>query len=123
VQFIARTGVSLICHKTYDLRGGVWQIGHMTPFSVCSHAKSLSAVGWLIVMATLSVNATNYDEDKVGTYTLPDPLVCNDGSRVTNAETWFAKRRPEILEAYRAEIFGRSPDAATNAASPSFVRV
>ena len=45
------------------------------------------------------------------TYTLPDPLVCNDGSRVTNAETWFAKRRPEILEAYRAEIFGRSPDA------------
>jgi hypothetical protein len=67
----------------------------------------------LLAMA-ISANATNYDESKVGDYTLPDPLVGNDGSRVTNAETWFAKRRPEILEAYRAEIFGRSPDAGTN---------
>jgi len=59
--------------------------------------------------------ATNYDESKVGQYTLPDPLVCNDGSRVTSADTWFNKRRPEILELYRSEIFGRTPEAGTNA--------
>ena len=76
-----------------------------------------------LLAITIHASATNYDESKVGDYTLPDPLVCNDGSRVTNAETWFAKRRPEILEAYRAGIFGRSPDAATNVTSPSFVRV
>ena len=67
-----------------------------------------------LLATAISATATNYDEAKVGTYTLPDPLVCKDGSRVKNAGTWFAKRRPEILEAYRAEIFGRSPDAGTN---------
>jgi hypothetical protein len=75
---------------------------------------------FLVLLATLSgwnlVLATNYDEAKVGDYTLPDPLVCNDGSRVTSAETWSGKRRPEILESYRAEIFGRSPPRPTNTA-------
>ena len=74
----------------------------------------LCALVWLLCLAAPSVHATNYDEAKVGDYTLPDPLVCQDGSRVTNAETWFAKRRSEILEAYRAEIFGRSPEAESN---------
>jgi hypothetical protein len=58
--------------------------------------------------------ATNYDEAKVGDYALPDPLIGNDGSRVTNAETWFSHRRPEILELYREYIFGRSLAVATN---------
>ena len=66
------------------------------------------------VLFCMSVSATNYDESKVGNYILPDPLVTNDGTRVTNAETWFTVRRPEILEAYRNEIFGRSPAAGTN---------
>jgi len=73
----------------------------------------LGILAWGFLPA-LPAGATNYDEAKVGDYTLPDPLVCQDGSRVTNAETWLAQRRPEILEAYRAEIFGRSPDAGTN---------
>ena len=58
--------------------------------------------------------ATNYDEAKVGDYTLPAPLICADGERVTNSGMWLQKRRPEILELYRENIFGRSPDAATN---------
>jgi hypothetical protein len=64
--------------------------------------------------ATASIRATNYDEAKVGDYLLPDPLVCADGTRVTNSETWQQKRRPEILELYRENIFGRSPAAGTN---------
>src|ERR1035441_9466790 len=76
--------------------------------------KSVFSVMAAVMLAGISAMATNYDEAKVGDYTLPDPLVCNDGSRVTNTETWFAKRRPEILESYRTEIFGRSPDAGTN---------
>jgi hypothetical protein len=58
--------------------------------------------------------ATNYDESKVGSFTLPDPLVCADGVHVTNSEIWLQKRRPEILELYRENIFGHSPDAGTN---------
>jgi len=52
---------------------------------------------------------TNYDESKVPKYTLPDPLVTADGKKVTDAETWRAKRRPEILELFRAHVYGRAP--------------
>ena len=76
-----------------------------------SRVKSLLP---FILFTGLSAQATNYDESKVGTYTLPDPLVCNDGTRVTNADEWFNHRRPEILEAYRQEIFGHSPAPGTN---------
>ena len=43
---------------------------------------------------------TNYDESKVPTYTLPDPLVMNDGTPVADAEGWNTRRRPEILELF-----------------------
>jgi hypothetical protein len=51
----------------------------------------------------------NEDESKVGTYTLPDPLILANGARVTTPEDWKTKRRPEILEMFRKEVFGRSP--------------
>lgn len=52
----------------------------------------------------------NTDEAKVPPYTLPDPLVCLDGSKVIDAKTWQSKRRPELLELYRSQMHGRSPD-------------
>ena len=51
----------------------------------------------------------NYDEAKVGEYTLIDPLVLNNGKRVTNAKTWWTKRRPEIEEIFETEQYGRDP--------------
>ena len=53
----------------------------------------------------------NYDEAKVGTYTLPDPLLLANGKRVRNAKTWYAKRRPEILRLFEENQFGKSPAA------------
>jgi hypothetical protein len=55
---------------------------------------------------------SNYDEAKVKPYTLPDVLKLANGQPVTDAETWFKKRRPEILELFRTEIFGRVPASA-----------
>jgi hypothetical protein len=55
---------------------------------------------------------TNYSEDKVPPYTLPDPLVLLDGRPVRDADTWFKLRRPEILELYNREIYGRVPATA-----------
>jgi hypothetical protein len=55
-------------------------------------------------------NAVNYDESKATPYTkLPDPLVAKDGQKVTTAEMWFKKRRPEIIEDFDREIYGRVP--------------
>ncbi len=55
-------------------------------------------------------NAANYDEGKANPYpNLPDPLVSNNGKRVTTAKQWWNKRRPEIVEDFDREIYGRVP--------------
>ncbi len=50
----------------------------------------------------------NYDESKVPKYTLPDPLVCLDGTPVCDPQTWFDKRRPEILALFEKYVYGKS---------------
>jgi len=51
----------------------------------------------------------NYDEAKVGSYTLPDPLLMPDGKLVKDAKTWYEKRRPEIVRLFEEHQFGKSP--------------
>ena len=51
----------------------------------------------------------NYDESKTGTYTLPDPLKLNNGKPVLDAKTWHDKRRPEIVELFETQQYGRAP--------------
>jgi (4-O-methyl)-D-glucuronate---lignin esterase len=58
---------------------------------------------------TVMAADANYDESMVPAYTLPDPLVFSDGTRVARAEEWRRKRRPEILELFRTHMYGRSP--------------
>lgn len=62
------------------------------------------------IFGFLNVNAqydVNYDESKVGPYTLPDPLLFADGTKVT-PENW-QQRRHEILEIFQSEMYGRIP--------------
>ena len=55
-------------------------------------------------------NAANYDESKVGPLEkLPDPLVFNDGRKVTTASEWWHGRRAEIVELFDREVYGRMP--------------
>ncbi|GAB2588078.1 glucuronyl esterase domain-containing protein [Spirosoma areae] len=55
-------------------------------------------------------NAANTDESKANPYTtLPDPLVLKNGQKVTTATMWWTKRRPEIVEDFDREIYGRMP--------------
>jgi hypothetical protein len=58
---------------------------------------------------------SNYDESKVGNYTLPDPLTLANGKPVRDARTWSKVRRPELLKLYDDEIFGRVPANAPKA--------
>ncbi|OHB80518.1 MAG: acetylxylan esterase [Planctomycetes bacterium RBG_16_55_9] len=52
---------------------------------------------------------TNYDEQKVPAYTLPDPLVMSDGKKVGDALLWKSRRRQEILGLFLTYVYGRSP--------------
>ncbi len=55
-------------------------------------------------------NTANYDESKANPYpSLPDPLILNNGKRVTTPKIWWTKRRPELVEIFDREIFGRVP--------------
>lgn len=57
-----------------------------------------------------SPNAANTDESRASPYTtLPNPLVLNNGQPVTDANTWWKLRRPEIVEAFDRDIYGRAP--------------
>jgi hypothetical protein len=56
----------------------------------------------------------NYDEAKVGTYTLPDPLVMNDGKPVKDAKTWTLRRRAEVVRIFETQQFGISPGRPTS---------
>src|SRR3954454_8041719 len=51
----------------------------------------------------------NYRESEVAPYQLPDPLLCEDGTRVSGTEAWERKRRPETLELFRKFVYGRTP--------------
>src|ERR1035437_4872891 len=64
-------------------------------------------------------NAANYDEAKANPYpNLPDALTLKNarlngavgqGKKVADAKTWWNKRRPEIVEDFDREIYGRVP--------------
>ena len=66
--------------------------------------------GHPVRLAKATGHVSNYSEDKVPKYTLPDPLVLANGERVTTPDVWAKKRRPELLTFYRTEIYGRVPE-------------
>ncbi len=70
------------------------------------------ADGRSLRLATKTGHVTNYYEDKIPAYTLPDPLKLANGAPVRDAKTWLDVRRAEILQSYQTEIYGRVPDTA-----------
>ncbi|MES2921200.1 MAG: acetylxylan esterase [Verrucomicrobiota bacterium] len=53
---------------------------------------------------------------------LPDPLVAADGTKVTTAAQWREKRRPELLEFFTREMYGRNPGRPEKLVSEVFDR-
>lgn len=60
-----------------------------------THAMAMS----LLVVGTAVMGASE----------IPDVLKMADGTPVTSVEAWEVKRRPEVLELFKAHVFGRNP--------------
>jgi len=55
-------------------------------------------------------NAANYDESKGNPYPeLPDVLKLDNGKPVKGAKQWWKLRRPELVEHFDREVYGRLP--------------
>ncbi len=71
-------------------------------------AGFLALFGLSGVIMHAEVRPARLDDTPPPPYTLPDPLVKEDGKRVRNVEEWRA-RREELLELFAREIYGRAP--------------
>ena len=60
----------------------------------------------------LSKNQTefNYYEEKVPAYTLPDALTTIKGQKIRSKKEWEKLRRPELLELFTTQVYGRVPN-------------
>ncbi len=57
-----------------------------------------------------ATNAANYDPAQANPFPhLPEVLTLKNGQKVTTAEQWWEQRRPEIVEDFEREVFGRVP--------------
>ena len=68
-------------------------------------------VGIFLTSMPTQAQEANYDESKVGIYTLPDALTTLNGQQVTKKKQWEKIRRPEILKLFQDNEYGILPDA------------
>jgi len=84
-------------------------------------AVATAAITWFTAVKELAMaqQEVNYDENNVGSYTLPDPLVMTDGRKVQSGGQWTQERRPELLRLFEDHVYGRTPTAGSRVA-PTF---
>ncbi len=56
-------------------------------------------------------NHANYDESQANPYpNVPDPLILNNGEKVTTAQMWWDQRRPQLLDMFSKYVYGQAPN-------------
>ena len=70
-------------------------------------------LGFVILLSfstsIMSFAQVNYDEEKVPEYKLPEILVSRNGKVIKNPSDWENIRRPEILDLFEKNMYGRFP--------------
>lgn len=56
----------------------------------------------------------NYDESKVGSYVLPDPLLLPNNQKISTSLQWAEQGRPRTLQLFRDHVYGRMPGKPGN---------
>jgi hypothetical protein len=84
---------------------------YVQPGFVFAHAEN----GWHADIKTVEKLSAadpqyNYHEDKIAAYILPDLFTSGSGIKITSSDMWTNIRRPEILELFRKNVYGRIPE-------------
>lgn len=99
-----------LVEKRQSLLGAAWltATGHKRPGVAkglpLEEAQAKAAELTKQINTMLNPRSSTTDESKVPAFTLPDPL-----AGVATAQQWREKRRAEILELYRSQVFGHTP--------------
>jgi len=106
-------------------RTNLYSVGFVTlvliGIPVTSLAQDSSPQGWRAFDAQVKSMQAKLDEageglnvreENVPKFVLPDPLVFEDGSPVKTAEDWITRRRPEVLNLLRENVYGIRPSTA-----------
>src|SRR3974377_1370551 len=88
------------------------------PIMTLRLVAKVGAVAVLVCLACLVTpqaqpQEANYHEAKVRPSTLPDPLVLEDGTKVTDSSVWIKRRRPQILQLFETQVYGKMPGKPT----------
>ena len=55
------------------------------------------------------LSQTNYDESKVPSFEVPDPLTTFKGKKIKSVKKWEKARRPELLHFFENNVYGKIP--------------
>lgn len=84
-------------------------------FTLNLNLKAQSTHGWSASIENIKKLSAehpelNFYEEKIPAYTLPDVFTTLDGRKVNNDRLWYTVRRPEVLELFRKNVYGRIPE-------------
>jgi len=77
--------------------------------AACEHPGEVSQIEFSTPDADWFTNQNGWHE--IRPYTLPEALRMADGRPVATPEQWYDERRPELLELFDTEMFGKAPGA------------
>lgn len=87
-----------------------------TPFRANLLRTAAAVASLPLFAAAQGLPPSNHDESKVLPYKLPDLFTMTDGTPVKTPASWLEKRRPELLEIFRKEVYGIAPPKPENLA-------
>lgn len=91
---------------------------HASAFLPVARALVAGCLTWTLAPSFAQAQerpGINYDEAKAGGIPNLDPLLCEDGTKITTKEQWLEKRRPELMKLFEREVYGKTPGGAVAA--------
>ena len=106
----------LVCVFFVALRGAAQQSAPPVIFTAeQDHSNMMKQLGITVLRPgpngdEKAPNHANYEESLANPYpSLPDVLVLKNGKKISSAAQWWDQRRPEIVEDFEREVYGRVP--------------